>query len=273
MRKSGRLRLGDLRRAFRLVHDCRDVGHDHRAWPVVLAEGLARLVDAQVVILGEVGVGAPGVPPHQELLADRGWHSPGVRDFWHERYIVNQEFRLLPTFQRFGALQGGLITRAREQLVDDGEWYGSLEFNEYHRSFVLDDVMFSLAMLGDPPALQGFSVLRELGRERFGAGQRRLIRLFHRELAGHVGNSLAREPGHPLPMLPPRLRQTLRCLLEGDSEKQAALRMRLSAHTVHQYAKALYRRLGVSSRAELMALCHKRSGPTRQATPDPDPPR
>jgi DNA-binding CsgD family transcriptional regulator len=34
-----------------------------------------------------------------------------------------------------------------------------------------------------------------------------------------------------------------------------ALRLVISHHTVHQYVKALYRHLGVNTRAELLALC------------------
>ena len=53
--------------------------------------------------------------------------------------------------------------------------------------------------------------------------------------------------------LSPGLEQTLRHLLAGASEKQVAGHMKLSRHTVHVYMKALYRRYGVSSRAELLA--------------------
>jgi len=53
--------------------------------------------------------------------------------------------------------------------------------------------------------------------------------------------------------LAPRLRQTLEALLTGDSEKQIARRLAISPHTVHVYVKTLYRRFGVSSRAELLA--------------------
>jgi DNA-binding NarL/FixJ family response regulator len=60
--------------------------------------------------------------------------------------------------------------------------------------------------------------------------------------------------------LPPRVRQTLQCLLDGDSEKQAAARMGLSGTTVHQYVKALYRHYQVESRAELLARVLRRTG-------------
>lgn len=53
--------------------------------------------------------------------------------------------------------------------------------------------------------------------------------------------------------LPPRLQRVLDCMLSGASEKQMAARLELSANTVHEYVKQIYRYLGVSSRSELMA--------------------
>jgi DNA-binding NarL/FixJ family response regulator len=54
--------------------------------------------------------------------------------------------------------------------------------------------------------------------------------------------------------LPPREVTVLRLLLSGAAEKQMARTCELSVHTIHSYVKALYRRFGVASRAELMAL-------------------
>ena len=70
-----------------------------------------------------------------------------------------------------------------------------------------------------------------------------------------MGGVLLREPDRALTGLPPRLRQVLGCLLEGDSEKQVAARLGLSRPTVHEYVTALYRLFDVSSRAELLARC------------------
>jgi two-component system nitrate/nitrite response regulator NarL len=53
--------------------------------------------------------------------------------------------------------------------------------------------------------------------------------------------------------LPPRLRQTLQGLIRGDSEKQIALALDLSRHTVHVYVKQLYKRFNATSRGELLA--------------------
>jgi DNA-binding NarL/FixJ family response regulator len=52
----------------------------------------------------------------------------------------------------------------------------------------------------------------------------------------------------------------LQHLLEGDAEKQVALKLGLSPHTVHEYVKVLYRKLEVSSRSELLARFIGRRG-------------
>lgn len=60
--------------------------------------------------------------------------------------------------------------------------------------------------------------------------------------------------------LSPRLQETLDCLLEGHSEKEAAERLKLSPATIHQYVIALYRRFGVASRGQLLGqILKKRS--------------
>ncbi|MDB5553457.1 MAG: Transcriptional regulator, LuxR family protein [Rhizobium sp.] len=60
--------------------------------------------------------------------------------------------------------------------------------------------------------------------------------------------------------LPPRLSQTLNRLVRGDSEKQVAMQLGLSRHTIHVYVKQLYKRLSVSSRGELLAKFVRGSG-------------
>jgi len=85
----------------------------------------------------------------------------------------------------------------------------------------------------------------------------RLVR--HRDLDGWL--LLLRERRkRPRADLPPRLRRVLDRLLHGESEKEIAARLGLSVHTVHEYTKQLYRRLGVSSRAHLMACWILRRG-------------
>jgi DNA-binding NarL/FixJ family response regulator len=85
-----------------------------------------------------------------------------------------------------------------------------------------------------------------------------LLEVFHGEIGPLVGRALV-SAAEPTPeSLSPRLRQTLACLVEGDTEKQVAARLGVSHATVHEYVTALYRRFGVNSRAQLLAHVLKR---------------
>lgn len=72
----------------------------------------------------------------------------------------------------------------------------------------------------------------------------------HSELMTFI--SPTRSPQYP--QLTRRMRQVLSQLMDGDSEKEIALRLTLSRHTVHQHIKSIYRRYGVNSRGELLSL-------------------
>jgi DNA-binding CsgD family transcriptional regulator len=59
--------------------------------------------------------------------------------------------------------------------------------------------------------------------------------------------------GGLLPKMSRRKSQTLKCLLRGLSEKQIALELGISRHTIHVYVKELHKQFGVASRGELLA--------------------
>jgi DNA-binding CsgD family transcriptional regulator len=99
------------------------------------------------------------------------------------------------------------------------------------------------------------NISRPWGDRPFTDRERRLLHLCHLEVASLHGDRLATGDAPSATTLPPRLRQVLRCLLEGDSEKQAAARLALNAHTLHEHVKRLHRHFGVSSRGELLARC------------------
>ncbi len=72
-----------------------------------------------------------------------------------------------------------------------------------------------------------------------------LCKLIGTEAGGGV---VASAPG-----LSPRMRQTLELLMQGDSERQIALKLKISQHTVHVYVKQLYKRYNANSRGELLS--------------------
>ncbi len=49
-------------------------------------------------------------------------------------------------------------------------------------------------------------------------------------------------------------RRVLDLLLTGRAEKEVAARLEVSPHTVHNHVKEIYRKMGVNSRPELLAL-------------------
>ena len=161
-----------------------------------------------------------------------------------------------------GALQHDcrrLVTRTRRQLVSDSTWYRSAAWTDYHRPTGIDDRLVSVYQVSDRDSIFNAITVHRAPLEReFSPREARLLRFFHGELGPLIGRALvsATEPGPDA--LSPRLRQTLACLLQGDSEKQLAARLGLSPATIHQYVTALYRHFGATSRAQLLALMIKR---------------
>jgi DNA-binding CsgD family transcriptional regulator len=111
----------------------------------------------------------------------------------------------------------------------------------------------SLLPLDGARVLAWLAVGRRPGDRRpFTPRHRAILDLLHAESAWVYGPDLLLASAD-VRALSPRQRQTLQHLLAGDAEKQIAAKLRLSPNTVHHYVKALYRRFGVSSRAELLA--------------------
>jgi DNA-binding CsgD family transcriptional regulator len=159
-------------------------------------------------------------------------------------------------FDRLAQDDGAAHTRT--DLIQDRSWYGSHDYQSIHKAFGVDHILWCFRSIDrgakDPPDLNSGVVLnRAAGRGDFRARDRTVVREAHAALAALVGGALA---GHDDPSprdLPPRARQVLACLLEGDVDKQIAARLRLSIHTVNDYTKAIYRHFRVAGRTQLLA--------------------
>jgi DNA-binding CsgD family transcriptional regulator len=129
-------------------------------------------------------------------------------------------------------------------------WERSEHYNEVRRPSQIEAQLYSHFRCG---AFTHGIGLHRRSRHAFERRELQLITLFLQK----AGTLIASPPSlreERISKLPPRLRPVLQSFLTGDSEKEAAARLGLTLHTVHTYAKQLYRLLGVSSRAELMAL-------------------
>ena len=156
------------------------------------------------------------------------------------------------SFQRFARRPGRLITSTRQAVTSDRVWYSSPEYQDHIRLAGIDASLASFYRPEPWNITSAVTAHRPIGDAQFGERERQLFELAQGEIGPLIGTALA-GPGAPSELrLPPRVRQTLHCLLEGDSERQAARRLGLSQETVHQYIKHIYQHYGVRTRAELL---------------------
>jgi len=218
-------------------------------------EGLLALVGADKAAGGEGLWMRPG--PLRILSA--GWSGFDRAQLDHlTAYLRSGEHVSHPVLEAFQHLRGGLVTRARRQLVPDRVWYRSALFNDYQRPADCDNQVTSIFQTPPAGAINCIGVYCRVGAREFAARERRLLHFFHGELGPLIGRVLVSVTDPSPDELSPRLRQTLHFLLQGDSEKQVAARLGLSQGTTHEYVTDLYRRFGVHSRAELMAYAMRR---------------
>jgi len=249
MGHSQRLCFEEIRSAFRLVGELRELGGEPRQWRTHMLTELNRLVGGMVGQACETVLPAL-VPPD---MIDLGWRTE------RERQAVVQYFREFgyvrdPEFNACLKLRDKFWTHTRREIITDGDWYASATY-PVRKYCGVDDFIHSSLPLPGGGWQDTIQVNRAAGEKPFSIRERRLVHLIHEELARlWLEEPLSQQP-EVMAALPPRQRQLLACLLQGDSESEAARRIGLSRHTAHSYVKILHRRLGVSSRAELIAKC------------------
>jgi DNA-binding CsgD family transcriptional regulator len=254
MGESAYLRARDYRTMFRLIGECRDLGADPVAWRLHLLTALCARLGARVGAGGEAtGLDQGHFVPISTV--DVGWDNDAERQAmfeWMEHQATSgQPVGLLPSMP--GTTDRGL-TVAREDVFTDRDWYKSTQFADYLSRSRLDDLIVSFQRIdGAESHFCGLTLFRALGENRFSRRDKFFLEMLHQEITPLIGCQLAFAEEPSAIRLAPRLRQVLDCLLEGDSEKQVANRLGLTAQTINQYVKSVYRHFRVNSRAELMA--------------------
>ena len=254
MGKSQRLKLAEVRGVYRLLGECRDLGADPVAWRQHLLAELAALTGVRVVTTSLGRIEPDGLPTTTRLLSSHGLEPDDIAH-WEKIFVEHPEFLQsreadVARWTMATVRAGG--TACLADICDRDEWYGSRLFNEVYRPTRVDAGVFSLVRIANGIA-HVILLQPALGEPWMTTRQARLVKLLHEELAPLVGTRLAADDRPAIAGLPPRVRQTLACLLDGDSEKQVAARLRIGRDTVHQYVQTLYRHFDVSSRGELMA--------------------
>jgi DNA-binding CsgD family transcriptional regulator len=256
------VRSDDVRALLKLVGEARellDAGECPRAH---VLQGLMRLAGASVGVAFSGDHLRAAAPRFTEYL-DHGWTADeskrviayyGARSGADDPIIGN-----LLRAQR----NAPLVTVRRSDLVGNKAWYASALHNELHRPGRLDDVIMSVRFLGgSDEAVSALVFKRAAGDPPFSIEERELLHLFQAE-SDWIFRRESRPPQDLIDGLTRREQETLGLLLTDASEKEVAARLGISPHTVHDYVKRLYRKIGVSSRAALMAWS---SGLRRRST-------
>jgi DNA-binding CsgD family transcriptional regulator len=154
--------------------------------------------------------------------------------------------------------KGSTTATVRREDVIDRSWFRSEHFNTLRRPWGIGESLYGKLITPDDRRLK-VTLHRELNDQPFTERDLRLMHLFNENLSGLYANPPARPEAAQdvvdpqIRSLPPRLQPVLQRLLAGDSEKQAAAQLGLSPHTIHAYAKLLYRTFAVNSKGELLA--------------------
>jgi DNA-binding CsgD family transcriptional regulator len=242
------IRTEAVRALLKLVAEAREiavVGECPRTY--VLGE-LSRLAGAVVAV--SFAAEHLSTTPQVTEWIDHGWTTPDrerALEYYRTRPLAHDPlFRALhraPRRERF-------CTIRRSDVLGNRTWYSSALHHELHSSARLDDALLSFRFSSD--ALHGLVFKRAVRDPPFSEDDREVLHLFRCECDWIFEEAITR-PRHPAPGLTPREQELLGLLLTGASEKGMAAQLTISPHTVHDHVKRLYRKFGVTSRAELMA--------------------
>jgi DNA-binding CsgD family transcriptional regulator len=275
MAHSALLRVQDVHAIYQLVGECRELGDDAVLWRRHWFAGLGKLTGAGLVLGAEVADVRAGRTRHLGV-ADWGWENGFNRLGWDR---AQAEMTADPTLSRTPAIAEYLermalsdgICQSRTDLLRDAEWYRSWDYENLHLAGGVNHTLWCFRSVpGTADEFNGVIMARPVGDRDFTARQKAVVSEAHAVLGPLVGGPLARFC-EPSPMaLPPRAREVLRCLLEGDTDKQMTARLGLSRHTVNQYTKRIFAHFGASSRPELLARWVRRGWHTGFRWADPD---
>ncbi|HEY7091018.1 MAG TPA: helix-turn-helix transcriptional regulator [Tepidisphaeraceae bacterium] len=247
MSDDGRLKLCNVRSIFRLIGEVRELGSDPQQWRPHMIRRLKDLLVAEIVISSELHFRRTHTTGKIRMI-DIGWGCDADDHIWQ---IHNESEDETP--DAYWVMAGHpQHTPGADASADDiipvrpaKPLYGG-------RCFILSQ--YGLPHQG---AVDQLGLHRTSGDQPFTKAEHRLVRLFHVELGRLWRRDAIHRVSDPSADLPPRLAQTLDALLDGMSEKQIALKLELSQHTIHNYVKALHQRFEVSSRGELLAKAGK----------------
>jgi DNA-binding CsgD family transcriptional regulator len=243
------LPIEDVRAMVRLLGEVAVLNAELPGKRRFLLEGLAKLIGADVWWWVHFRH-----HPHEKsvmsfMMVDGGWESEEQR---MKTFAASTSEAYEPLNV---ALRKGCDvhrTRRRVDLIPDEQWYGSELCEKYFHGANFGDTLTSVYPLGDD-YYSSIAIVRRLGRAPFDQREVCIAHVITEEVDWlHRGGVDVPAKEH-VNKLSNRQRQVLFQLLSGDSVKQIARKLSLSAYTVNGHLKTIYERFHVSSRGELLA--------------------
>lgn len=270
MRRSQTVRATDVRAMLRLMAELAEAPPDPAARSRHLMDGLCRLVGARAgtdVISRRINNG----PKKGEVCSGlvvaglTGDELSQLVDFFQEMDLGDPVAQWVYAQAEAGATH----TRTRRQIVDDRTWRESGHYYEVRKPCGIFEPLIHCCPAGDGRNVRTISLHRDDPDKPFSERDAALVRLFMAEAMRLLTPAPPAVASQPQPAdtppvsdvtmldaiqrLSPRQRDVLDGLLAGLTIKQIAFRLGLSHHTVGDYVKQIYSRLGVGSRNELTA--------------------
>jgi DNA-binding CsgD family transcriptional regulator len=239
----------DVREIVRLLGEVAVLNAELPAKRRFLLEGLAKLIGADAWFWAHFKPDPGKESVISFMFVDGGWESEEQRMKTFAA-CTSEAYEPLNTPLRKG--RDVHRTYRRVDLVPDEQWYGSELCEKYYHGANFGDILTSLYPLGDD-YYSSIAFLRQLGRAQFDQREVCIAHVVMSEIDWlHRGGVDVPAKEH-VNKLSNRQRQVLLQLLSGDSVKQIAQKLSLSAFTVNGHLKTIYERFHVSSRGELLA--------------------
>jgi DNA-binding CsgD family transcriptional regulator len=223
-------------------------------WRSVLSTGVREVLHSKMGAAVDVDVSQPSASARPIQVTDSGLDPGERRILWsyldepgvHDPFLTN--LLHLPRISR---------VVLRRHVVDDADWYETPLLQDYLLKAGIDDVIGCLLLVPNANTGLMIAACRDKADKAYVEADTEAMRMLQVGLAGwsrFLIEPIRHQPDRvALPRLSPRLGQLLDCFVRGCSEREAALEMCLSPHTVHMHAKRLYKAFEVRNRAELVA--------------------
>jgi len=243
--------LSDARDVFRLLSDVRELRADPVAARKRIADGLVEMTGAVHGFTLDLEGMTPG-----GTLVSRQMVVGGHPDEKGLAYLIESQrenhFRTIdPTTDWACRCRATQAAARQNDMFPRSVWMSHPYFNQHYRPAGLGPLMIGFYRRERFDNALGFSLARSRGARNFSRRDLARLELFVAELVDLRRRGLFDPPHHQL--LTERERDVLRHLLDAATVKEIAKRMGISRYTADDHVKAIYRRLGVHSRAQLLS--------------------